>query len=236
MQLIMYVYVYRLGQACNHVAALLFFIEHHAGKEELPSDLSKTSKPMTWNQPPKKEINPARAEDMVFVKPTHSDVNRIDNAHSIQRSQFDPRHPADRTLQKNAMNKLLNRVQLSMPGTGLQQFWQTRSCEVPSSSNHFLRLWDHVLFWPENASTVSCENFYPATSVQCYEYLSTLHLSHDEVKNIELATRGQADNNLWYALRNGRLTCSKFGEIMHRHESTNPRRLVKDIMGYGRQM
>ena len=36
-----------------------------------------------------------------------------------------------------------------------------------------------------------------------------------------------------YALHNGRLTSSRFGEILHRRSTTNPKRLVRDIMGYG---
>ena len=56
------------------------------------------------------------------------------------------------------------------------------------------------------------------------------------MKAIEAATHGQAENDLWFALRNGRLTSSMFGEIMHRRQSTDPRRLIKDIMGYGGQM
>ena len=64
---------FRLGQACNHVAALLFYIEHHANDSELPSEVSKTSKPMIWHQPPKKTIPPACARDMRFVKPCHGD-------------------------------------------------------------------------------------------------------------------------------------------------------------------
>lgn len=47
--------IFSLGQACNHIAALLFFIESHAGDEKLPSEVSKTSKPMMWNQPPKRK-------------------------------------------------------------------------------------------------------------------------------------------------------------------------------------
>ena len=63
----MYINIHcRLGQSCNHVAALLFYIEHHASHDELPYDLSKTSKAMTWNQPSKKEIKPARAEDIAL--------------------------------------------------------------------------------------------------------------------------------------------------------------------------
>ena len=73
-----------LGQACNHIAALLFCIESHAGDEKLPSEVSKTSKPMMWNQPPKKEISPARAQDMIFVKPTHSDVKPDDTIQCIK--------------------------------------------------------------------------------------------------------------------------------------------------------
>jgi len=52
----------RLGQACNHIAALLFFIDDHVGDNLLPSEISKTSQPMKWNQPPKKEIAPAQAQ------------------------------------------------------------------------------------------------------------------------------------------------------------------------------
>ena len=50
---------FSLGQACNLIAALFFFIEGHAGDEKLPVEVSKTSKPMMWNQPPKKETSPA---------------------------------------------------------------------------------------------------------------------------------------------------------------------------------
>ena len=54
-----YVISCRLGQACNHNAALLFFIEQHVDNEDLPTEISKTSRPMAWNQPPKKTVAPA---------------------------------------------------------------------------------------------------------------------------------------------------------------------------------
>jgi len=37
------------------MAALLFYNGHHASCDELSYDLSKTSKAITWNQPPKRE-------------------------------------------------------------------------------------------------------------------------------------------------------------------------------------
>ena len=36
-----YVTLCRLGQACNHIAALLFFIEHHVDNEILPTEISE---------------------------------------------------------------------------------------------------------------------------------------------------------------------------------------------------
>lgn len=56
-----------LGEACKHVAALLFCVENAAKKKlkKLPSELSKTSMPMRWNQPPKKH-DPSRLKDFIF--------------------------------------------------------------------------------------------------------------------------------------------------------------------------
>ena len=61
-----------------------------------------------------------------------------------------------------------------------------------------------------------------------------MKLSQSEVASIGFATCGQATNKLWFALHNGRITSSRFGEILHRKSSTDPQRLVKDIMGYGK--
>ena len=58
----------------------------------------------------------------------------------------------------------------------------------------------------------------------------------DFVENIEAATCEQSECELWFALRNGRITSSRFGEILYRRSSTDPKRLVKDIMGNGGPM
>jgi len=44
-----------LGQTYNHIAALLYYSDHHLSDAELPMEKSKTSSySMTWSQPPKK--------------------------------------------------------------------------------------------------------------------------------------------------------------------------------------
>ena len=53
-----------------------------------------------------------------------------------------------------------------------------------------------------------------------------------DVQVIEESIREQAHCQIWKDLHNGRLTSSRFGEILHRRSTTCPERLVKEIMGY----
>ena len=40
------------------------------GLKELPVELSKTSKPMEWNKPPKKHVSPLPVKGISFTKPS----------------------------------------------------------------------------------------------------------------------------------------------------------------------
>ena len=82
-------------------------------------------------------------------------------------------------------------------------------------------LWQHVIFSHQHAPTVVQEKFFVPGVAQCYDYLCDMTVSSDEVAKIEEATRGQGENDLWIVLRNGRITSSRLGEILHRRESTN---------------
>lgn len=183
-----------------------------------------------------KEISSARAQDMIFVKPTHSDIKPDDKIQCIKRSEFDPRHPVHRMLQQDSLTKLLNHIQKSLPTSGLQQFWLKSSQDGSHDTGEHSKLWGNVIFWHETATTISQDKFYVPTTAQCIDYMNTMKLSLTEVNDIEFATRGQTDNQLWLALHNGQIISSRFEEILHRRQSTNPRRLVKDIMGYGEKM
>ena len=57
-------------------------------------------------------------------------------------------------------------------------------------------------------------------------------MPHEVISAIEQNTRKQASSTLWLALHNGRMTCSRFGEILRRKEYTDPAVLVKSFMGY----
>ena len=132
----------RLGQACNHIAALLFFIDYYANisAEYLPTDLSKMSKPMAWNQPPKKTVTPECSSNMQFVKPSHGDLS----LQIISRSTFDPRCMEHRDVNQEKLDCLILCVRQFMPHSGLQHFW----CDGPNLETlpGDASMWSHVLF------------------------------------------------------------------------------------------
>lgn len=188
---------------------------------------------MTWNQPPKKIITPACASSMMFVKPSHGDDPELKSQQVMKRSTFDPRQPQHRTSNMDAINKLLTSVEKSIPSTGLRQFWRSKMSNESTGVECFESLWSHVLFCHDTVSYNMQSKYFTPTVADCYKYLDTMKLPIDIVQKIEAATNGQSTSQLWYAMRNGRLTSSRFGEILHRRSSTDSRRLVRDIMGYG---
>ena len=196
----------------------------------LPTDVSKTSKPMVWNQPPKKTVAPECSNNMWFVKPSHGDLL----VQQISRSTFDPRaveHQGD--VDKERVAKLITRVRVSMPCSGLQHFW----CDGPNTetSPSDVSLLSHVLF-SHGSLNSTIKKIVDPTPIVCQQFLQSMKLSRQEVTEIEGATREQSDSALWRAIRNGRLTSSRFGEILKRRQTTDSRRLVKDIMGYNEPM
>ena len=93
----------------------------------------------------------------------------------------------------------------------------------------------HVIFCHDHASSPMQPKYFIPTVIDCYKYLDYRKLPLNVVQKIEAATCGQSTSELWYTMWNRRLTSSKFGEeILCRMPSTNLRRLVMDIMGYGR--
>ena len=147
---------------------------------------------------------------MNFVKPSHGDDSEAESSNHLSRSTFDPHSTEHQVLNKQLLNKLLSQIQKSVPNTGLQQFW-VWNC--PNSIINYEILWRHVIFSHMHASSLVQENYYNPTLAQSYDYLSHMKLPLDEVTMIEKATRGQSENELWFAIRNGRLTSSRFVEI-----------------------
>ena len=77
---------------------------------------------MRWNQAPRKVVTPLAARDMEIVKPSHGSED--EDAPRLKRCSFDSRPLADRSLDEAKKAILLNKMLVSVPDSGLRQFWQ----------------------------------------------------------------------------------------------------------------
>ena len=66
----------------------------------------------------------------------------------------------------------------------------------------------------------------------CYLYAEQQVLSEELSNQIEMLTVTQRQCDLWHDLHNGRITSSKFGQIVHRRETPDTRSIVGPFMGY----
>ena len=166
------------------------------------------------------------------MKLSHGDNPDLQKVSEIKRSLFDPRLPEHRAeINPDHLHALLTDVQKSVP-TGIRQFW----CDSPNP--RYLQpvmdtsLWSHVLF---SHKTWNCEMHVQVVDpslAECYHFINGMKISYSQVTALEAATRAQSESELWVMLHNGRLTSSRFGEILKRQATTDSTRLVIDIMGY----
>ena len=91
-------------------------------------------------------------------------------------------------------------------------------------------------FLSSKITTIVQDKFFIPSVVDCHGALREMKITQEIVDTIEIATHEQSESELWHALHNGRLTSSKFGKILRCRPSTDSRRLVRDIMGYGKPM
>ena len=109
----------------------------------------------------------------------------------VPRSTFEPRHSKHCTLHKESLDRLLARIEESVPTTGLQQFWLTKTLVVHVEVTQIL--WNYVIFSHKHFSTVMRDKFFTPTIAQCYDYPYGMILNHDKVAQIEAATQDQSE-------------------------------------------
>ena len=58
-----------------------------------------------WNQPPKKAVAPACANDMTFIKPSFGDDPQAESSQQAHSNIFEPYHIEHCTLHKESLRK-----------------------------------------------------------------------------------------------------------------------------------
>ncbi|KAJ8311642.1 hypothetical protein KUTeg_010997 [Tegillarca granosa] len=63
-------------------------------------------------------------------------------------------------------------------------------------------------------------------------FINSLNVTDEEISNIEKLTRDQSKSRVWHKERAVRITASIFHQVCSRRESTDPSRLISQILGY----
>ena len=219
------------GAACSHIAACLFALEHavSSGWKELPTEISPTSQPMKWNQPPKKVVSAKPVKEISFRKSSFAKTSAT-LAVKCPRSSFDPRAPNDRSLDQARVDQLLEDVKSVFPESGLFHFWEDnpktvkrRKFEDDGATDNLEQMVQKLILKSRSIPLADESNF---NREQKYALFVA---GGDLLQRVEELTRQQTASQLWHDLHKGRLTSSRFGEVLHRRKSTCPDNLVTRI-------
>lgn len=204
--------LYRLGSTCNHVLALLFKIDY-AWQHGLTAGCAKpcTAAPNEWIRPTLTSLQPLRSADMLIVKPKL-------RAAAIRKLPAKEAHAARQLFNTERSKSDMEAFTLA----------DITDAVYPECSSGVVFRYSHegveTQYEPYDdinvGMTVKCQ------STECDKRLMFVSLleigkscsrpedftlpvySDADREDIQLQTRGQADNRLWYLMREGRISAS----------------------------
>ncbi|XP_076087997.1 uncharacterized protein LOC143058383 [Mytilus galloprovincialis] len=207
------------GESCSHIAALLYGIADIT-QQKYSGKIAPTSKACEWIKPRNRNLSPKKSQEMVFNK--FKSPDRKVSLYSVNASfSKDLSTPAILSFKERLMN--VN------PDAGwLMNFPQiSDSCENNTSISTLPKLHNINFSYMDTVDI---------TSIECVQhflsYFDSLKITKDDCSKIEVATREQHKNPLWKQVRRGRLTASKFGNIVRRKVDTEPDNLIKYLLDY----
>ena len=209
----------RAGESCSHIAALLYGIADIT-QQKYSGKIAPTSKACEWINLRNRNLSTKKSQEMVFNK--FKSPDRKVSLYSVNASfSKDLSTPAILSFKERLMN--VN------PDAGwLMNFPQiSDSCENNTSVSTLPKLHNINFSYMDTVDI---------TSIECVQhflsYFDSLKITKDDCSKIEVATREQHKNPLWKQVRRGRLTASKFGNIVRRKVDTEPDNLIKYLLDY----
>lgn len=202
---------FRLGEACSHIAAVLFKIE--AAVKLGLNHQSQTSAACVWNRHYKEKVTPTRVSDMNFRKPKYGQTIKARPRRKKHVIQRDPDEEAA------ALCELKDICPDACILAKNESDTDTAS-EDETMPPVILRVGQ----MPKNARTEA------ELMSQCQDVLKDFSVTAEQATNLEAATRGQADCALWRRHRVGRITSTVAHDIKTLKETTDPVNCLKKIL------
>ncbi|XP_033730700.1 uncharacterized protein LOC117320144 [Pecten maximus] len=210
------------GEACNHVAAVLFALDDFVseGLNNVPDDVTCTDRLKQWNKPSERVVQAKTVADIKVHKPKFGSKERP------KMTKTDPRHPADRTVNSEARKQLFDSIKKILPQCGFGKYGVPKvSASILSESPSKSTISTHFI----NVHPPSLKDIKDA----CEDFKKKLHVSDEDIKEIDSKTMSQSKSALWHQVRSVRITASNFHSVVKRRSTTNPTCLLKKLLGYG---
>lgn len=220
-----------LGEACSHIAALLFTLEANS---QIKKGFSCTSLPCYWLPPSFKSVPFARICDIDFTSPQAKLKKICKNeqlSHKASTSNIgspqDPPAQAQKTM-KPSVDELDNFYKtLSEAGTK-----PAILSIVPGYCEAYVPL-QVTGDLPPSLSNLYNEQFaslsYPELLSKCEEVYASLSITQDQAKLVENKTRTQSRSKTWFQQRSGRITASRLKASVHTKIAQPSQSLIKSI-------
>lgn len=231
---------FRLGEGCTHIAGLLFALENITETEEGNNEVDTpacTSKPCEWNKPSKRSKTCKTVDEITFKR------IKYDN-NGEDKCKKDKREVKIKSSGANSLNfrdvlcaKLITtRAAIfdllePQPNTNTDENicddLNVGRTEIVETSEHITFQSDRYL---DLGNTIDKESLSPESFLDI-----VTNIPSSVAEELEVRTRGQAENDLWKNARKARITASIFHDIKTRKPNTPDTNLVKKILNVTEQ-
>ncbi|XP_069110245.1 uncharacterized protein [Argopecten irradians] len=205
------------GEACNHIAALLYAISDIAEKKR-EGKLAPTSTKCKWNNPRKRKLSPKKSQDIKFRKSLFGRNESVED---------DDVKIGSETKLNLKLSTNVNRFRAKLLQNQSKAGWLTNfpmetseDLTLPVLHNVDFHYCDHV-----DLTNVDCKTTFS-------NHFNSMEVTEAQCQQIECLTRNQSKSYAWVEARKGRLTASNFGRIVKMREGTLLEPTVKDIFAY----
>ena len=216
-----------IGEACSHVAVLLFAAEANT---QLKSQHSSTSLPCSWLPPSFRSVPFAEVSDIDFTSP------------SLKRKLSLQVAGNGESTSNGESTQPSKKVFITKPTEDdIDDFYKELSkCEgkpavlslIPNYNQAYIPIYETgCLMKPltELHDPAAMMMEYPALLKKCEEVYETVSFSFNQANLVEEMTRTQADSKLWFQQRAGRITASKLRDVLHTDYSQPSISMIQSI-------
>ena len=217
-----------LGEACSHIAALLFAAETNT---QLKGQFASTSLPCNWLPPSFRSVPFAEIACINFSTPAQ------------KRKQLLKNDRTDTPASSEELPQAKKKGFVALKPTEDERdafFKELSQCKekpvilslIPGYNEPYIPLYEAgKVMKPltELYSAAALKLSYPDLLQKCEEIYEVVSFSFNQAQQVEEMTRLQADSQLWFQQRAGRITASKLRQVLHTDYSQPSVSLVSSI-------